>query len=270
MAEIVGTLMLVLIVVAAATAFAFFVSTYEQTQLNEDTALHFKNLENVTIQSISQVTSCGPGTPPCGLTVILSSSDIYATNLTDIAVAGDPAVSFCQTPASGPATYCSLSNNTSAHYQRFYADGGMGYVNLTSFTVTAVTINYTGGFLLPFSFPVSTVQIQMGSARGNEFVMNLYPPVAEFGIDFITNYPVLDGAQSYQPTSTSSPTTNINQWVWTVFCVNDTNYSPAKTYYGQQAQLPYLFLADHTYTITLTVSDTLGLQGTASGTYTAP
>ncbi len=55
LAEIVGTLMLVLIVVAAATAFSFFVASEEQTNLREQNQLHLKNLENVTIQSVANV-----------------------------------------------------------------------------------------------------------------------------------------------------------------------------------------------------------------------
>ena len=89
--------MLVLIVVAAATAFAFFVSSEEQTTLADQTALHYKNLENVTIQTISN--SPPPNsTTPGSLVIVLSSSDIYSTNITDIAVGGDPITSFCQTP----------------------------------------------------------------------------------------------------------------------------------------------------------------------------
>ncbi|MGA8664703.1 MAG: hypothetical protein WB809_06545 [Thermoplasmata archaeon] len=266
MAEIVGTLMLVLIVVAAATAFAFFVSSEEQTTLADQTALHYKNLENVTIQTISN--SPPPNsTTPGSLVIVLSSSDIYSTNITDIAVGGDPITSFCQTPVRTGVVPCT---GMSAVYQEFSAAGGQGYVNLTPFTVTVVTVSYTSttGFLLPFTFPTGTVQILMGTVRGNEFTTSLYPPIAEFGLNFITNFPVLDGTLSYQPHSGISPDTSINSWVWNVKS-NDSNYLN-KNYAGQQVQLPHALTSGDSYLITLTVTNTLGLTGTTSGNYTAP
>ena len=265
LAEIVGTLMLVLIVVAAATAFAFFVSSEEQTTLAEQTALHYKNLENVTIESLSD-------TPPVGrglgtLVIVLASSDIYNTNVTGLSVGGDPISTFCQTPVRTGVVPC---NNLTMNFQNFSAAGGQGYLNLTPFTVTAVTVLYnsTFGFYLPFTFPTGTVQILMGTERGNEFTESLYPPVAEFGINFVTNFPVLDGSMSYQPHSGTSPTTSINSWVWTIKSL-DPHY-PDNTTYGQQAQLPYAFVSGDVYQITLNVTNTLGLQGSTEGSYTAP
>src|SRR5271170_1561974 len=264
LAEIVGTLMLVLIVVAAATAFAFFVSSEEQINLNEQTQLHFKNLENVTIQSVENTPPGHTGTG--SLVLIVASSDIYATNVTDIAVGGNPALAFCQNPARTGAVNCSNPSN----FQVFSGAGGSAFVNLTPFTVTAVTINYTAFYLQPFVFSNSTIQVQMGTTRGNEFVTTLFPPVAEWGLDFITGFPVLDGTLSYQPHTTSSPPSSLDQWVWGVRNAAGTADPDNGPYFGQEAQLPQEFAAGATYEIWLHVTNTLGLEGSAFGTYTAP
>jgi flagellin-like protein len=260
LAEIVGTLMLVLIVVAAATAFSFFVAATEQTNLAQQTALHMKNLENVTIQAV--VNTPTNATFPGSIVIVLSSSDIYATNLTDIAVGGNPATRFCQT-AGG----CSLTNaSDAANFQTFTAAGGSGYVNLTPFTVTAVTINYTSFYIQPFVFNEKSLLVQMGSARGNEFVSTLFPPIPEFGVTSISGWPVLDGTQSYQPHASGSPTASIIGWLWNVkdptgTASGDGNYS------GQQAQLNDQLTPDVVYTVTLTVTNTLGLSASSSETY---
>jgi flagellin-like protein len=266
LAEIVGTLMLVLIVVAAATAFAFFISSEEQMNLAERTALEFKNLENVSVQSVIN-------TPPSGnfngtLVLVLTSTDIYNTSLTDIAVGGNPVTSFCIVP-----TACNLTDPAdTANFERFAAAGGTGYLTLLPFSVTAVTLNYTAFYLQPFVFSNHSLQIQMGTTRGNEFVETLFPPIAEFGVDFVSGYPVLDGSQSYQPHTGSSPNATISQWVWTVVDTNSTHPTDPDdgSFYGQQAQLPAQFIPGSQYNITLTVTNTLGLTGTAAGSYEVP
>jgi flagellin-like protein len=273
LAEIVGTLMLVLIVVAAATAFSYFVAAEEQTNLAEQTALHDKNLENVTIQSVMDNPPLPLGcvgvacTFAGSLVLVVASSDIYATNVTDIAVGGDPATTFCQTPNDTMAVNCAVPGNV----QTFAAAGGNAWLNLTPFTVTAVTLSYTSFYLQPFVFSMNSVQVQMGTLRGNTFVETLFPPVPEIGLDFLTGFPILDGSQSYQPHTGSSPSAAIVQWVWTVVS-KDPNYPAGVFYYGQEAQLPYPFITSPAtqYTITLNVTNTIGLSGTASEVYTTP
>jgi flagellin-like protein len=262
LAEIVGTLMLVLIVVAAATAFSYFVASEEQSNLANQASLHFKNLENVTIQS---VLNTPPNLTQSGsLVVIIASSDIYATNVTEIAIGGNPATTFCQSPENGVIVDCS---SPATHFQTFSAAGGQGYLNLTPFTATALTLNYTS-FLLPgFTFSNESVQVQMGTLRGNEFIETLFPPIAEFGVSSISNWPVLDGTQSYQPHTASSPDASIDQWIWNVTDLATGKASGDGNYTGQEAQLHDQLTLGVTYTITLTVTNTLGLSGTAVETY---
>jgi flagellin-like protein len=272
LAEIVGTLMLVLIVVAAATAFSFFVASTEQTNLAEKNQLQLKNLENVTIDSVN--TTPGYTVPTPGgtfysgnLTLVLSSSDIYNTSLTDISIGGNPARFFCEDPG------CNSSQvSDAANFHEFPVAGGSTFLTLLPFSVTAVTINYSAFFIQPFVFSKASVQVQMGTTRGNEFVETLFPPIPVIGVNFVSNYPVLDGAQSYQPQSGSSPDAAVNQWAWTVKSPTDPNYTGAITYYGEQIQLPDQFVTSPatTYTITLTVTNTLGLSQITSQVYNSP
>ncbi|MCI4373483.1 MAG: hypothetical protein L3K02_07580, partial [Thermoplasmata archaeon] len=240
LAEIVGTLMLVLIVVAAATAFSFFVASEEQTNLQEQNQLHLKNLENVTVQSVDNT----PGYffPPLSLifysgniTLVLSSADIYNMSLTDIAIGGDPAQSYCEDPGCNVSVLADKAN-----FHQFPVAGGSSYLTLPAFSVTAVTINDSAFYLQPFVYSSKSIQIQLGTTLGNTFVETLFPPVPEIGLNFLTGYPILDGSQSYQPHSGSSPNAAIVQWVWTVTTMLADPDSG--TYYGQEAQLPHPFV----------------------------
>jgi flagellin-like protein len=52
LSEIVGTLMLVLIVVSAATVFAYYVASYEQQLIAEQSLNHQRSLESSTWQRL--------------------------------------------------------------------------------------------------------------------------------------------------------------------------------------------------------------------------
>ncbi len=149
---------------------------------------------------------------------------------------GDPAESYCEDPG------CNVSLlGDAANFHEFPVAGGTSYLNLAPFSVTAVTINDSSFYLQPFLYSSTSVQVQLGTTLGNTFVETLFPPVPEIGLNFLTGYPILDGSQSYQPHSGSSPNAAIVQWVWTVITplLSDPDRG---TYYGQQAQLAHPFV----------------------------
>jgi len=260
LAEIVGTLMLVLIVVAAAVTFSFYIASTEQTELAERNALHLKNLENVTIQSIDVL-------PGHNVSLVLSSSDIYNTSITDIAVNGNPAQSYCVEP--GNAT---IHCNTPSTYPLFPVAGGSGYLTLVPFSVTAVTLADAGFYLQPFTLGTASLTIDFGTTRGNEFVYSLLPPVGRIGTEYSDGYPILDGSASFQPHGGSFPNATINSWNWTLTPTNTaaTLSAEGASYTGQQVELPNQFLAGATFTFTLNVTNTLGLSSTTTQFFTAP
>jgi flagellin-like protein len=260
LAEIVGTLMLVLIVVAAAVTFSFYIASTEQAELAERNALHLKNLENVTIQSIDVI-------PGQNVTLILSSSDIYNTSLTDISVNGNPAQSYCVEP--GNAT---VQCDTPATYPFFPVAGGSDYLTLVPFSVTAVTLSDSEFYLQPFSLGTTSISVDFGTTRGNEFVYSLLPPVGRIGTQYSDGYPILDGTASFQPHGGSFPNATIDSWNWTLTPTNPpaTTSSEGTSYTGQQVELPNQFQAGATFTFTLTVTNTLGLSSTTTQFFTAP
>jgi flagellin-like protein len=260
LAEIVGTLMLVLIVVAAAVTFSFYVASTEQAELAERNALHLKNLENVTIQSIDFV-------PGQNVTLILSSSDIYNTSLTDISVNGNPAQSYCVEPGNA-TTQCNLP----ASYVLFPVAGGSDYLTLVPFSVTAVTLADSGFYLQPFSLGTASISIDFGTTRGNEFVYSLLPPVGRIGTEFSDGYPILDGSASFQPHGGSFPNATIEAWNWNLTPTNaaGTASNEGSGYTGEQVELPNQFVAGANFTFMLTVTNTLGLSSTTSQNFTAP
>lgn len=264
LAEIVGTLMLVLIVVAAVTAFSFYVATVEQTDLNERTQLHYKNLENVTVQGVVFGTVTVGTLSNNTITLDLSSTDIYATYVTDVEINGNPATSYC------------LQSGTSLGCYNFPINGGFT-LNLSQFSVIPVTF-FTGGtaggstsFYLPWTAPgPSGMLINIGTTRGNEFQDTLFPPVPKIGIQFVDNYPILDGTGSYQPHEGTFVNATIDSWTWTVTDPANPTDPDIGTYNGQQAQMPDPFISGAAYTITLTCTNTLGLSATTTESYTAP
>ena len=253
--------MLVLIVVAAVTAFSFYVATVEQSNLAQRTALHDKNLENVTVGGVV-FTSAGNNS---SITLDLSSSDIYQTYITGVSVDGNPAESYCN------QTLCAF--NRTVPFPVFNSTNG-SIMSLGQFSVTPVTL-YNMQFYIPGFAPTSTssLLISIGTTRGNEFQDTLFPPVSKAGIQFVDGYPVLDGSGSYQPHEGTFVNATLIQWNWTVKNTTVPTTPPAAdngSYFGQEAELPTYFSPGVTYDITLTTTNSLGLSNTITVTYTAP
>jgi flagellin-like protein len=266
-AELVGALMLVLIVVAASVTFAFYIASEEQQQLAERTALHLKNLENVTVQTIDINPVGANASIGRNVTLVLSSSDIYNVSITDIALGGNPAKSYCIDPG------CNYTNPSDlANFSNFPVVGGNDtqYLTLVPFSVTAVTINDSQFYLQPFTLSPHGITVTLGTVRGNEFVESLVPPVPRIGLQFIDNYPLLDGSASFQPHGGSFPNASINAWTWKVQNVALGPINDTGNYIGEQVQMRLTFSPGALYNITLTVTNTLGLNATTVETYQVP
>jgi len=267
LAEIVGTLMLVLIVVAAATAFSFFVASYQKQLQAEETLSHNKNLEDLRIFGLIPTIS----TPPDlgNLRIELASLDVNSIVIEGVTLNGQAILTYTVTDSSGnplsapgclngnpfspPNASCTIAVPADA---QVFLDFNLQFGNSTyAFGGTDVTVTDTG-----------LLQFDMFTSLGNEFVQSFVPPVAIAGVTFVESFPILDGTGSYQPGAGSNQSISINQWDWTVTSKpsGDPDDHP---YVGQEVELPDPLSVGVSYTINLTVVNSESLSGTTSIQY---
>jgi len=268
LAEVVGTLMLVVIVVAAATAFSFFVASYQKQVQSEEALNHDKNLENLRIfDLIPKVGSVPPQLS--ALRIDIASLDVNPIGVESITLNGYALVAYNVTDTAGtilgtgclngnpfvpPDTNCVLIIPAESQvFLDFDLNDSSSY-----YAFGSVSVNLTESGL--FAFDVFT-------SRGNEFVQSFVPPVAIAGVTFVDSYAILDGTNSYQPNINASVTVTIDQWRWNVTApvrANDTgNYS------GQEVELPRPITLGVPYTIDLNVTNSESLIGSTQIVYTA-
>lgn len=195
LAEIVGTVILVAIVVAAAAAFSLFVATYQSQLQKEEAATHDRNLEAVRILRVTSPTAFG-------VDVLLASSDVNPMNLTDYSLNGIDVASWNFTIAGSrvSAQNCQWPASSSCDS---LPPLEQAYVNLTS----AGMISY------PLTLGVLT-------ARSNDFSYAFVPPVAIAKVYFVqtgagNTTPVFDGSASFQ--SPEPDNASLVGFNWTIF-----------------------------------------------------
>jgi flagellin-like protein len=254
LAEIVGTLMLVLIVVAAAVAFSIFVSTYQQQVQAQETYQHDQALESVHILSIApNVTGSGQYR---SLNFTMAAEDVNPSTITGIAINADPVIFYNVTDLELNVTPVQLTTVT--------LSAGTNFV-LTPGDEATVHVNFTTGLAFPLPLTSSNyVKIDLYTAYLNDFSRVFIPPSAIILVD--TNVlgnsitTILDGSQSTQPEGNAT----IVSWSWTV--TNESAPAVHTTYLGEVAQTsPHLFLG--IYWVDLTVTNSDGLTGVANITY---
>lgn len=195
LAEIVGTLMLVLIVVAAAVAFSFFVASYESQLTNEERAAHDRQLESVRVVSISET---GGGVY---LTLHLASGDVNWMNLTGYAVNGAEVPLWTYQPSGGGLESCSWPSNVSTCTE--LAPLSDAVVNLSGFGILTLS---------------EVVHLDVFTKLSNEFGFLFLPPVAIEKASIIPignqSEPLFDGSPSYVPVGGDNA--SIASYVWTM------------------------------------------------------
>jgi flagellin-like protein len=259
LAEIVGTLMLVLIVVAAAVAFSAFVATYQAQVQAQEAVEHAKSLENIHIVSVAPVfTSMGAFQ---SMQIQLGSGDVNSMTVTDVAVNDDP-VNFNQPgvdiedqlPGGG---YSAPTPLAGANFVLSPEEGAIFLIqSARDFFFTPTNIS-SGNYVL----------VDVYTTYQNEFAQTFLAPVAIIHVDVIplgsTFSTVLDGSDSYQPEGNATLVT----WDWTV----TSNPSPSwgdGTYQGEQVQTTNpMDNATTTWTIQLTLTNSVGLIDIISVVY---
>ncbi len=273
LSEIVGTLMLVLIVVGAAVAFAAFVAGYEKQLLAQESVTHERNLEALRILSVSPVSEVTGDGQVVLLTAsfVVSSETVNQANVTNITIDGIPTIRFgfstgnspCSPlatptpgvviPPFGQETFCIDANSSSDAF---------------SFASPASVISLE-----------TDLQISLYTLLGNDFTTIFLPPGAIATVSLvavdngsgISYIPALDGSQSFQPGTNAT----IVSWAWAVTPNSTSTWdgscaSPAE-FSGEIYELGYggcRFVATDSYTIVLTVTNDVGLVGSQTIQYT--
>jgi len=256
--------MLVVIVVAAATAFSFFVASYQKQVQAQETLQHDKNLENLRILSLEPTVGAGVVT---ALTVELASLDPNSIVVQGMDLDGDPIVNYSVVNSAGNVLGEGCLNGNPVVPTNSTCTLSMP---AESQVFLSFDLEYhTPGYAFPTDEPTLTesslIEINSYTSLGNEFSQSFVPPVAIAGVTFVDSYPVLDGSGSYQP-SESNESVTINQWQWSVTAASHPANDTAD-YAGEEVELPDPFTAETSYTIYLNVTSSDSLEGSVSIVY---
>jgi flagellin-like protein len=264
LAEIVGTLMLVLIVVAAAVAFSVFVASYQTQVQSQEAYQHDQSLESIRIQSVSPTLNLTTGDFE-NVSFVLDANEINPSTVTEIAINGDPARSYHATEL--------LTNVTPAVEESVTVPFGENFV-LYSEDAATITINCSDPdiFVNP-QVMASTdyVKIDVYTAYQNDFSRTFVPPAAVALVNTVSEgtspilFTVLDGSLSTQPEGNAS----LASWDWTVYNVTDAKSnpgSPSGSYSGEEVTTSAALYVG-TYYVVLQVTNTDGLVGIDNVTY---
>ncbi|HXQ79400.1 MAG TPA: hypothetical protein VN819_04195 [Thermoplasmata archaeon] len=282
LAEIVGTLMLVVIVVAAATAFSFFVAAYQKQLQAEETLNHDRSLEAVNVIVISELpcssTVCDTPCTGCfaNVTITVASLDVNPITVTGLFLDQHPVVNY--TMEFNGATLTPCYNGSSRNNSTFGLIPCQP-VNLPALAEAQLIFNldnnkthtafWAFGGSFSSLFPTSYIALQILTGLGNEFSGSFVPPVAIAAITYVSGTPVLDATTSYQPSGNAT----IISWEWDVTsplgCHNDTT-APCGPLSGQEAELGAALTPTDNYSISLVVLNSYGLTGSATIQYMAP
>jgi flagellin-like protein len=262
LAEIVGTLMLVLIVVAAAVAFSLFVASYEKQVLAEENATHLQKLEAVRIVDIT------PTTGWTELSLTIASGDVNYMNLTDYDLNGQP-ISYWTLPYTLPFTIngtptvitlsCEFPGNQSC-------DMVAPFGQVTVMLVPQVPLT-----------PSADIKLNVFTALANDFTFTFIPPTAIAKVSYVqtgpgVTTPVFDGSGSFQ--TAEADNASLVSWDWTLTATNGTVVG---IYSGEEVEVGYLtsglntsILEGTPFHVTLTVTNSDGLLDSVTIPYQEP
>ena len=144
LAEIVGTLMLVVIVVAAVTAFSLFVASYQAQVQAEQNAAHNRALEDIRILSVSTVLNTSavpPNSNYSSLSFVAGSLDVNTMTVNELAINGQVINFYTVTPLSSPGNtlqVCEFCDHSQPEFQNTVSE-----FNLTSLEQVRITVSLT-------------------------------------------------------------------------------------------------------------------------------
>lgn len=263
LSEIVGTLMLVVIVVTAATLLAAFVASYQKQLQTEESFSHDQSLESIHILALT--TKLNPeGTNFTEFGFTLASEYINPSVILGISINNNPLKNF---------SWENLDNYSS----KGYTLAGQN-LDLSPFEELSVSTDLSWSspafsFFDNASIPVPDhyLKFDIYTVLQNDFSRVFLPPVplevvSEVNPSGGPNPDVqLDGSESFQPEGNAT----LLQWNWTV--ENSTRAFLLGPLYGEVTDFALSTLTSNvTYAVTLTVTNSDGLIGSITLPYTAP
>jgi flagellin-like protein len=256
LSEIVGSLMLVLIVVSAATAFSLFIAAYQKQVQAEEAQAHLKSLESLRVVTVQTQVNLSSATPDSLLELNFSveSLDVNPTLLTALDIDNQAVRNYSVWEL----------NLTSGAFQSIQV-AALGLLNIgpnEQFDLAADVSAGPGSSFYDAAFGLlssSYVQIDLFTYLANDFRASFLPPTAialvtvdqtyNATTDTFVPVPILDGLNSLQPGQNAT----IVSWNW--------NITPDNTVTtGEEAEAGFVDLNTE-HTITLTVTNNFGLVG---------
>lgn len=263
LSEIVGTLMLVLIVVGAATSLSIFITEYQKQVQAEEGYTHDQQLEKLRITEVTPTLMTGSMTNFGSMTFNLASESSESSIVTAIYVNNNPVEQYLVAEVSPNASYTWIP----------IAAGGQ--LDLSAHEVVDILLYFnpmtpSNSSFYDTSFDLLTadyVTIQAETAYLNTFQLSLVPPTAIAEVTTLTTYtgtgyltvPVLDGSQSVVPDANDT----IVQWNWVL---TDNTAMTTQMFSGEKWALEgsYTYVATDSYSATLTVLSSDGLSGSTT------
>jgi flagellin-like protein len=262
LSEIVGTLFLVLIVVAAATTFSIFVATYQKQLQSEQSFNQQRGLEDLQVIHLAPLactTGCSPGGNWAILNFTLVSLYVGTSVVTGISIDGQQVANYTVT---GVNETTDLPGSWSQGFSQdlYVAAHAQLQVQISLQPGAGNTSLLDGAYSLALS---QYIQITLLTAYDNVFTTTFTPPtaIAVVGqLETLNNgsydpIPLLDGSHSIAPVNTT-----LISWEWVV---TDELTNASRIFIGEMASDPYVN-ASTTYVAELTVVDSNGLTNSTS------
>lgn len=261
--------MLVLIVVAAATAFGAFITSYQKTLQAEEQVTHDRALESLkTITALTTLNGTGTNGQLLVVNFTVASLDQNPTILTGLDVDNQPINNY---------TAYELNLTTGSVDSIVVAAGGQLHISANQQLAIAVDVSAgsaSNSFYIQ-SFGLtdrSYVQVDLFTYLANDFRTIFLPPTAIALVTSLqsfvngstpTTVPALSGINSIQPQPGNA---TIVSWNWTAV----TLAPPGATWTGSGEEVvPTFSIHPASYTITLIVTNNYGLVGSDVITYFA-
>jgi len=269
--------MLIVIVVTAATLLSAFVTAYEKQVLAEEGQQHDRSLEKGRVTSLrlnvatgypSAWTALSGSKSIVGLSFV--SGDVNAMYVTSYVVDGVNASGWSITNGTSPPSW--MATEGCVPYQ--YVVNGTSVLNASCERVAPYQEVNVLLLLHNVTTVATPVSLEVFTGLADEFSYQFIPPVAIITAESLPvgqgTATLFSGLQSYQPTEDDNASLIDYSWTFTAAPGNNitTCAAPSTSAGGEVEVPPDSGSSPCTYGVSLAVTNTDGLSGNASLSYT--